>query len=105
MIETTDPVALAYPVCGVGQIPAELEQVRAIYRKKKPKAVLEIGVWYGGTLREWMTLGKPKKVVAVDPAHANPSQYESWRSPSTELVIISGRSQDEHIRQQIEASR
>ncbi len=100
-IQTNDPIALAYPVCGVGQIPAELDRVRKLYRKKKPKVVLEIGVWYGGTLREWLTQGKPHKVVAVDPAHANPNQYESWRDPATEIVIVIGRSQDEAIRQQI----
>lgn len=102
-IQTNDPVALAYPVCGVGQIPDELERVRKIYRQKKPKAVLEIGCWYGGTLCEWLTLGKPEKVVAVDTAHLNPNQYEEWRDPSTELAVITGRSQDPYVRQEIAA--
>ncbi len=97
-----DPVALAYPVVGVGQIPAELDQARALYVRKQPKRVLEIGVWYGGTLREWLRLAAPKAtVVAVDPDHLDPDSYEDWRKDDTTLVVLTGRSQDDVIKEQI----
>lgn len=75
------------------QIPSELEQMVALYRKHKPKRVLEIGCWDGGTLRVWLTDAYPTVVVAVDPEHRNPEAYEGWRRPRTKLHIGNGFSQ------------
>lgn len=47
------------------QIQSELAQVLELYRDRRPKRVLEIGTWQGGTLREWMS-GDPDLVVSVD---------------------------------------
>ncbi len=80
---------------GVGQNPAELDQVRDLYNERKPRAVLEIGVWHGGTLKVWLTNGAPELVVAVDPVHLNPHEYESWRFPDTQLVVVHGAAWDE----------
>ena len=72
-----DPVAQAYPVCGVGQVTAELDRAVTLYRRKRPQRVLEIGVWYGGTLRNWLDHAvNDATVVAVDIAHVNPAAYE-----------------------------
>lgn len=79
----------------VGQVPAELNRMRDLYIERAPKRVLEIGVFYGGTLREWLANAAPNAtVVAVDPEHQNPNRYEGWRKPSTNLVVLTGRSQD-----------
>jgi cephalosporin hydroxylase len=79
----------------VGQNPAELARAILLYYERDPKRVLEIGVWHGGTLREWLTNGAPEVVVAVDPVHLNPERYEGWRQPDTKLVAVSGQSQDD----------
>ncbi len=102
MIETHDPIAQAYPIPGVGQVPAELDRACALYREKKPHRVLEIGTWYGGTLHKWLQLAQPTaKVVAVDLDHPNPGAYENWRNYDTELVVLTGNSQDLWMVEQI----
>lgn len=79
----------------VGQVPAELNRMRDLYIERAPKRVLEIGVFYGGTLREWLANAAPNAtIVAVDPEHQNPNAYAGWRKPSTKLFILKGRSQD-----------
>ena len=77
----------------VGQVPAELDRLRALYKQERPSRVLEIGCWYGGTLREWLTQGNPDVVVAIDPTHMNTGQYEGWRRKGTELHVGHGESQ------------
>lgn len=81
----------------VGQSPAELRHVVALYRRVKSKRVLEIGVLYGGTLREWIA-GGPELVVAVDP---DPKVRDFDTPEGTELVFLVGRSQSlaDEIRQ------
>ena len=76
------------------QVASELEQMMALYRERKPKRVLEIGCWDGGTLREWLTQGAPATVVAVDLEHRNAGAYEEWRKARTKLHLYTGRSQD-----------
>ena len=76
------------------QVPSELEQMLKLYRERKPKRVLEIGCWDGGTLKEWMTNHTPEVLVAVDLEHRNRDAYESWRHPATSLYWYAGQSQD-----------
>lgn len=85
------------------QVPSEFEQLRALYRQRQPKRVLEIGSWQGGTLREWLTLGNPELVVAVDPNHQRPELYQGWQKPGTVLVTIAGLSQDRLVQQAVQA--
>ena len=90
-----DPIALDYPTVGVGQVPAELVRAVRLYRKRKPRRVLEIGVWYGGTLHEWLRYAVPHAtVVAVDIDHRDPDSYAEWRKATTNLIVLTGRSQD-----------
>lgn len=74
------------------QVASELEQMRRLYQDEKPRRVLEIGCWDGGTLREWLTYGYPELVVAVDLEHSNREAYETWRQPNTALHIYTGSS-------------
>lgn len=83
------------------QVPSELDPMLALYRKRKPKRVLEIGCWDGGTLREWLTKGSPSRVVAVDIAHRQPEEYAKWRKRDTQLHVITGSSMDRAIKAQI----
>jgi len=95
---------VSYEMCnGVGQNPAELDKVRELYVARKPKRVLEIGVWFGGTLREWLENATDgATVVAVDPEHQAPNRYPEWQKPDTNLVVVVGRtggSADEKTRE------
>lgn len=95
MTAATDPFI-------VGQVPAELNRMRDLYIERAPKRVLEIGVFYGGTLREWLANAAPNAtIVAVDPEHQNPNRYDGWKKPSTTLIVGTGRSQDVVIEAQI----
>ncbi len=76
------------------QVDSELELMMDLYREKQPQRVLEIGVWDGGTLKQWLTQGQPEVVVAVDLDHRNRDAYDGWRHPDTSLYCISGPSQD-----------
>jgi predicted O-methyltransferase YrrM len=79
------------------QVASEFEPVVAIYRKRKPKRVLEIGCWDGGTLKVRLEEAAPKTVVAVDLNHRNSDAYEDWRKELTVLHVVKGSSQDEGI--------
>ncbi len=72
----------------VGQVQEELDQMRSLYIDRAPKTVLEIGVYYGGTLFEWLTCGDPQKVVAVDPNHRSKDLYQDWTRDGTDLIVI-----------------
>lgn len=84
------------------QVASELEAMRALYVERKPRRVLEIGCWDGGTLREWLTLSLPELVVAVDLNHRNREMYDRWRDLATDFHVYTGRSQDAP---QVEAMR
>ena len=75
------------------QVTSELEPMVALYKERKPKRVLEIGCWDGGTLKEWLTRGTPEVVVAVDLEHRNRDQYSQWRHADTSLYVYAGESQ------------
>ena len=81
----------------VGQVPEELDRLRDLYRKRQPVRVLEIGVWHGGTLREWLA-ETPEVVVAVDP---DPQVTDYDVGDHTQFVLVVGRSQEDHVRDQI----
>jgi len=89
-------------VIEVLQVETEFARLRDLYDEVAPAAVLEIGSYQGGTLREWLTFGDPLRVVAVDIDHVNPDLYEEWRQPHTFLNIVTGESTSDHARAQIE---
>lgn len=75
------------------QVPSELADMVALYRERKPRRVLEIGCWDGGTLKVWLEDGAPELVAAVDLEHRNAEAYEPWRKPATRLELFTGNSQ------------
>lgn len=44
----------------------EFETLLKLYKQRKPKRVLEIGTYHGGTLYHWLTAHAPEVVVQVD---------------------------------------
>lgn len=82
------------PEIEVLQVPSELDKMMTLFRERKPKRILEIGSWDGGTIREWLTNAPAKAtVVAVDLDHRNREEYETWRDPDTTLALFTGESQ------------
>lgn len=82
------------------QIPSELEQMRELYRERKPKRVLEIGSWDGGTLREWLTQ-EPDVIVSVDIDHSR--LLSAAPEIASVVTLITGDSTAEAIRKQVQA--
>ncbi len=78
------------------QIPSELDRALKLRDKLKPRRILEIGCWDGGTLREWLN-GKPppELVVAISLEHNQPEVYPAWVQKPTQLVVGTGDSLSE----------
>lgn len=74
----------------------EYDQLARLYRQRKPRRVLEIGTFHGGTLHLWLTHAAPRcLVVAVDTYAVgvdNRPLYPDWTKRSTILHVIEGDS-------------
>jgi predicted O-methyltransferase YrrM len=91
----------------VFQHPAEMQYLIRLYRKRKPMRVLEIGTYFGGTLKQWL-LHAPigATVVSVDLytlSYAdNRASYADWAAPSQATVhVIAGDSRDPAVIAQV----
>ena len=72
---------------------SELARALEVHAKVKPRRVLEIGCWDGGTLREWLSATPPPEVVvAVSLEHRQPEAYPEWTQTGTTLVVGTGDS-------------
>jgi len=82
----------------VFQRPGEAERLFALYTERAPKRVLEIGVYHGGTLKQWLQRGKPERVVAVDlflPRYDCRAKAAQWaKAAGVELFTPQGSSHD-----------
>lgn len=61
------------------------------YKARKPKRVLEIGTYHGGTLYHWLTAHTPEVVVQVDSFAMgvdNRHLFGAWCKPKTQLHSI-----------------
>jgi predicted O-methyltransferase YrrM len=78
----------------------ELERLVDLYRARRPRRVLEVGTFAGGTLYHWLTHAAPfpplTVVVAIDTYlhRDNRDLYPEWMQDGTELVVIEGDSSD-----------
>lgn len=87
------------PTVPVFQRPAELDQLLALYRERRPRRVLEIGVYYGGTLRQWLRYARPGALVVgvdrFDIPRADPrGRAPAWAPKGVRLELITGDSAD-----------
>jgi predicted O-methyltransferase YrrM len=81
----------------ISQYKKEFEPLLKLYKKIKPKRVLEIGTHYGGTLFHWAENCEPDTIiVTVDDYHINSDYYKEWQSNAI-ITPILGKSQDEHV--------
>jgi cephalosporin hydroxylase len=89
-----------------GPVPAlqrvwEFAQMLDLYRQRRPRSVLEVGSYHGGTLYHWLTTAAPGAfVVSVDlpPAGVdNRALFHAWCPPGVELHCLRGDSRDPAI--------
>ncbi len=78
-------------VTPIAQIPWEFDQLLHIVGE--PSAVLEIGVWHGGTLAHWLRLAN--LVVAIDDQMLHEADWHEWAAVhGTGLLTHRGKSSD-----------
>lgn len=84
----------------------ELEQLLGLYRKRKPRRVLEVGTYHGGTLYHWLQNAPAgATVVSVDSYRAgvdNRALYKTWLPADrlVQVVAVEGDSRDEETLRQ-----
>jgi len=69
----------------------EFATLLTLYKKRKPKRVLEIGTYHGGTLYHWLKSGSPEIVVQVDSFAMgvdNRDKFSAWCKAKTQLHSI-----------------
>lgn len=86
------------PGCGppapvpILQWEAEFEALLWLYRKFKPRAVLEIGTYHGGTLYHWLKNAAPgpSTIVTVDSYAVgvdNRHLYDEWNKRNRDILL------------------
>ena len=80
---------------------AEFAPLLELYVSRKPKRVLEIGTYHGGTLYHWLANAVPgAKIVSVDSYLVgvdNRDLYPAWTPKGVELEVIKGDSSRKHV--------
>lgn len=76
----------------------ELDQLLTIYRERRPRRVLEIGTFHGGTLYHWLRNAEPGALVVTVDTYAagvdNRHLYPEWVPEGVSLEVIAGSSHD-----------
>lgn len=76
----------------------EFDQLLALYRQRRPRRVLEVGTYHGGTLYHWLTSATPGAlVVSVDqppPGAGDTALFHAWAPPGVALRCLRGDSTD-----------
>jgi predicted O-methyltransferase YrrM len=80
----------------------EFRELLNLYGERRPRRVLEIGTFHGGTLYHWLTNAQPRAtIVSVDSYRANVDNrhlYAGWTPPGVELHALMGDSQSAEMR-------
>ena len=73
----------------------EFTQLLELYRERRPRRVLEVGVGDGGSLYHWLHEAEAGTVVvAVDDRHTNLASYQDWTRINVALLTVTGDSHD-----------
>lgn len=89
------------PDVPVAQTPFELARLVEMFESVKPKRVLEVGCWHGGTLWHWLQPGVT--VVAIDDEMRGLADWQDWaKETDATLIALQGMSQAAGI---VEAAR
>jgi len=75
----------------------ELDRLVDLCERARPKRVLEIGSWEGGTLRRWLAFS-PLRLAVVDDEMRGANLWRAWAAVAgTHLHLIEGKSQDQGV--------
>jgi predicted O-methyltransferase YrrM len=100
---TTVAIGPSAPV-QIAQLDWEFERALGLYKARKPKRVLEIGTWLGGTLFHWLKEATPgTQVVTVD-IEDNDVPFDEWCPEGVECRQIIGDSHDPKTVEDVKAS-
>ena len=85
------------PAVPVFQHPAEMEWLMDLFTQKAPRRILEVGSYFGGTLKQWIRRAPDGAVVvSVDlynlPYADNRARYAEWAAGRVEVHAIAGNS-------------
>jgi cephalosporin hydroxylase len=74
----------------------ELERLVELFDGFAPVTVLEIGAWHGGTLKQWIGLGRT--IVVVDDEMRKGTEWAEWAEAAhCDLTLLQGSSQDPEL--------
>lgn len=93
----------------VFQQPYEFDQLLAIYDRMQPKRVLEIGTYFGGTLKQWIAHAPSgAEIVCIDLPVPNsgayqPDMWHGWaHTAGVLLTVLVGDSRDAPVAREAE---
>jgi predicted O-methyltransferase YrrM len=114
-LATRNASPLPPPVPGIttAQFTWEFIELVLAYKALKPKYVVEIGTWHGGSLWFWLRYAAPEaQIVSVDmgPEHWRPAEpdfdasiWQDWIRPSNDLHVIKGDSKSPEVVDQVKS--
>ncbi len=74
----------------------EFERLLDLYKERKPKRVLEVGTYHGGTLYHWLTNAAPNATIVTLDSYAvgvdNRALYPEWVRDDVNLHVLSADS-------------
>lgn len=71
----------------------EISQLLSLYIQRKPKHVLEIGTWQGGTLYGWLKYATPGATILTVDDNPALDEWQAWQVDGVEHVHLVGNSQ------------
>lgn len=85
------------PSVPVFQRPDEFDALLRLFAERKPRRILEVGTYYGGTLKQWAQRSAAgTRIVSVDrydiPRADNRRHYGGWCAAGVEIAAIAGDS-------------
>ena len=83
----------------VFQRPEEFDALLRLFAERQPRRILEVGTYYGGTLKQWARRSAPgTRIVSIDrydiPRADNRARYAEWAAPGVEIIPIAGDSNE-----------
>lgn len=83
----------------------EFARLLALYRERRPRRVVEVGTYHGGTLYHWLRNAAPGAVVVSLDSYTtgvdNRALYDAWRPPGVTLHALAGDSRDPALAAQV----
>lgn len=86
------------------QIPSEIAQLARAVKELRPKTILEIGTWRGGTLLLWSSLASERVISCdIEDMRSRAPLYQAFPPPGSrcQVMLLSGDSHDPAFRRRV----